>query len=80
MAKKTDTQLAKQLGIKRIRAAVRTEMAVRGDMVLNELLDEFSKKFDKAVAAGEPIELTGYIDWVRAGVEKRMPLALVRGS
>jgi hypothetical protein len=79
LAKKTDVELAKSLGLKRIRAAVRLEMAVRGDMVLNDLLDEYSKQFDKAVAAGDSIELTGYQEWVRQGVEKRVPLALVRG-
>jgi hypothetical protein len=79
VAKKTSVELAKQLGIKRIRTQARLELACRLDVVLNDLLDEFGKSFDAAVAAGDPIELTGYQDWVRAGVEKRLPLALIEG-
>jgi hypothetical protein len=79
MAKQTDVELAKKLGVKRIRAAVRLELAVRGDMILNQLVDDYSKQFDKAVADGTPIELTGYQDFVRAGVERNLPLALIEG-
>lgn len=79
MAKQTDIELAKKLGVKRIRAAVRLELAVRGDMILNQILDEYGKKFDAAVAAGESIELTGYQTWVRDGVERNLPLALIEG-
>jgi hypothetical protein len=79
MAKQTDIELAKKLGMKRIRAAVRLELSVRGDMILNQILDEYGKAFDAAVAAGESIELTGYQDFVRAGVERNLPLALIEG-
>jgi hypothetical protein len=79
MAKTSDIELAKKLGVKRIRAAVRLELAVRGDMILNQILDDYEKAFDAAVANEEPIELTGYQDFVRAGVERNLPLALIEG-
>jgi hypothetical protein len=80
LARKSDIELAKALGVKRIRAAVRLEMACRADAILNDLLDEFYTAFDAQVAAGNPIELTGFQDWVRAGVEERLPLALISGD
>lgn len=79
LARKSDIELSRAAGVKRIRTAVRLEMACRADLILNDLLDEFDTAFTKAVAEGTPIELTGYSDWVVAGVEKRLPLALVAG-
>jgi len=80
LAKKDDIQLAKEMATKRIRNAVRLELAIRGTIILNELLDEFGTEYDRRVAAGEVIELTGYQDWVRAAVDVRAPLALLSGA
>ena len=80
MAKKSSVELAKALGVKRVRSAVRLELACQGDLILNDLLDEYDRAFAKAIADGTSIELTGYQDWVRTGVEKRLPLALIAGS
>ena len=80
MAKKTDIQLAKATAYKRIKSAVRLEMSIRADAVLNDLLDEFDKAFQRQLASGGPVELTAFDSWVKDAVEERAPLSLVRGE
>jgi hypothetical protein len=65
--------------MKRLRARVRLEASVRGDIVLNELLDEFETEFDRRVAAGEPFELERYDDWVAEAVDRVMRPAITSG-
>ncbi len=65
------------MALKRIKSAVRLEMSISGDMILNELVAEFSEEFDRRVAAGESYELTGYDERIREAVAKRAPLALI---
>jgi hypothetical protein len=80
VAKKDDIQLAKQMAIKRIRSAVRLELGIRADVILNDLLDSFGEEYDRRVAAGEPYELTGYQGWIQDTIDARVPLALVSGD
>lgn len=68
--------MAKLAGVKRIRAAVRAEAAIRADLILNELLDGFTTEFDRRVAAGEPYELRDFGSWIAEAVEEKIPVAL----
>lgn len=80
LPKKTDIQLAKAAAMKRIRTAVRLELSVRADLILNDLLEEFETEFDRRIAAGEPYELTSYQGWIQEVVDARAPLVLVSGG
>jgi hypothetical protein len=48
-------------------------MAVRADIVLNDIEDDFHNEFDRRVQAGEGYELTSYEAWVVDAVEQRFP-------
>lgn len=80
MAKKDPVEMARAIALKRIRARVRLEAAVRADLVLNEIESEFLDEFDRRVAAGEPYELTSYEEWVRERVDRRFPALPPRRS
>ena len=71
--RKDDISLAKQIALKRLRNRVRLEAAIRADIVLNELLPEFEREFDRRVAAGEPYELETYEEWVVQAVDRQLP-------
>ena len=71
--KRDEIAMAKAVALKRLRSRVRLEAAIRADIVLNDILDEFESEFDRRVAAGEPYELTSYDEWAAAAVGQRMP-------
>lgn len=66
--KKTDIEMAKAIATKRLRSRVRLESSVLADTVLNEVLDEFSREFDRRVAMGEPYELDNYDEFVMRSI------------
>lgn len=73
--------MAKTAALKRLRSRVRLEAAIRADIVLNGLLDEFEAEFDRRVAAGQPYELTSYDEWVVSAVDRHLaPVAVGDGS
>lgn len=75
LTRKDPIALAKQVALKRLRSRVRLEAAIRADLILNEILPEFEKEFNRRVAAGEPYELTSYDEWVVSQVDRRLPRA-----
>lgn len=80
MPKKDSVEMARAIALKRIRARVRLEAAVRADLVLNEIEADFLEEFDRRVLAGEPYELTSYEDWVRERVDRKFPALPVRSA
>ena len=54
---------------------MRLEYAIQADIMLNSLLDEFEKEFDRRVSAGEPYELTSYEQWIVGKVKAALPSA-----
>jgi hypothetical protein len=73
MGKRTEVEMQRLIGIKRIRNRARLEAAIRVDLMLNDLEDDFVSEFDRRVAAGEPHELQTYEQWVVDAVNQRIP-------
>jgi hypothetical protein len=71
MARKGTVEMAKVIALKRLRNRARLEAAIRVDLLLNELEDEFVTEFDRRVSAGEAYELTSYETWVVDAIDQR---------
>ena len=73
MARKGQVEMAKVVALKRLRNRARLEAAIRVDLILNEIEDEFLGEFDRRVQAGEAYELSSYETWVVEAIDRRFP-------
>lgn len=70
---KDPIELARALGLKRIRQRVRNEASLRCDIILNSVEDEYHKEFNSRVLRGEPYELLSDDGWIQERVSKHFP-------